>query len=201
METNQTESVTQPVESGALAVEQTETLSKADADFKRDMLKYKDELNAAKAQLQEIEMEKQQKKGNYEGVINSLKEEIKKLKTENTRTKHSFASTQLDNAIKTEASSRGITGAKLDAFLKLIDDNDKGVVEFDERFNVNGDEVKSLVDKSLDRYSEVFSKHVRITDAAPNANPITNPASKFNLDKASAADTIEFLLKNKDKLK
>ena len=201
MEPNQTELVAQPVESGASTVEQTETLSKADADFKRDMLKYKDELAAAKAQLQDIELEKQQKKGNFEGVISSLKDELKKAKAENTQTKHSFASTQLDNAIKSEASSRGITGAKLDAFLKLIDDNDKGVVEFDSSFNVNSDEVKSLVDKSLDRYSEVFSKPVKIVDGTPNSRPITNPAGKFNLDKANAADTIDYLLKNKDKLK
>lgn len=201
METNQTESVAQPVESGALTVEQTETLSKADASFKRDMLRYKDELAAAKNQLQEIEMEKQAKKGNYEGVINSLKEEIKKLQSENKLTKHSFASSKLDDAIKMEASTRGITGKKLDAFLKLIDDNDKGVVEFDERFNVNGDEVKSLVDKSLDRYSEVFAKPVKIVDGTPNSRPISNPANKFDMDKASADEIIAYMLKNKDKLK
>ena len=202
MDLNQNESVTQPVVSGASTVEQANELSKADLDFKRDMLKYKDELANAQAQLKEIELEKQAKKGNYEGVINSLKEELKQLKTVNQQTKLSFAETQLNNAIKSEASSRGLTGAKLDAFLKLIDDNDKGVIEFDDKFNINNDEVKSLVDKSMDRYSDIFAKNVRVVDSTPNAKPMNNPSDRgFDINKASADEVVQYLLKNKDKLK
>jgi hypothetical protein len=119
METNQTESVTQSDESGALTENaNAETMSKADLDFKRDMLKYKDEASALKEKLKDIELSDEQKKGNFEGVISSLKEEIKALKSKNAQSTYNFANTQIDNAIKQEALSRGITGNKLDVLMR-----------------------------------------------------------------------------------
>ena len=56
METNQTESVTQPDVSGA--TNGTEELSKAENDFKRDMLRYKDEAATLKEKLKEPRMDR-----------------------------------------------------------------------------------------------------------------------------------------------
>lgn len=185
------ETVSQPDASGASTVETKETLSRADLDYKRDMLKYKDELTAAKERLREIELSDQQKKGNYEQVISTLKEEIKNLKNENAKSKYSFASTQLDNAIKNELLSRGVNGAKLDAFLKLVDDNDKSIVELDDRFNVSSDDVKTLVDKNMERYGDLFARPVRVVDGVPTNGKPQNTAkvkdiSKMTWDEAKA---------------
>jgi hypothetical protein len=198
MDVNQSESVTPTDVSGASTETTTQTLSSADLDYKRDMLKYKDELSLAQSKLKEIELEKQQKKGNYEGVINSLKEEIKSLKAENTKSKYSFAETQLNSAIKTEALSRGVNGKKLDAFLKLIDDNDKGVVELDDSFNVNGDDVKTLVDKNMERYSELFTKKVNIVDGTPNSKPINQPVKTKSVSDMTWEEAVAYAKTLKD---
>ena len=165
MESNQSESVTQPVESGASTEEKNVNLSKADNDFKRDMLRYKDEAAALKEQLKEIQLGEEQKKGNLEGVISTLKDEIKSLKQDNAKSKYNFANTQLDNAIKQEVLSRGVK--EVDVFMKLIDEDQKGIVELDERFNANKDDVKGLVDKQLEKYGNIFKKQVNIVDAVP----------------------------------
>lgn len=201
METNQNESVTQPVESGASTENvNAETISKPELDFKRDMLKYKDEANALKEKLKEIELKDEQKKGNFEGVISSLKEEIKKLKSQNAESTYNFANTQIDNAIKQEALSRGITGNKLDVLMRVVDENDKGAITLDEKFNVNGDDVKSVLDKNMERYADIFTKSVKVVDGTPNSKPNMS-VPKVDLAKMTSSELKEYMLKNKDKLK
>lgn len=180
MESNQNESVAQPVASGASTENvQTESMSKADLDFKRDMLKYKDEANALRSRLKEIELSDEQKKGNFEGVISSLKEEIKSLKTKNAESTYNFANTQIESAIRNEALSRGINGNKLDILLKLVDDNDKGAISLDDRFNVNKEDVKSILDKNMEMYSDIFTKSVKVVDGTPSTgNPNAQAKSK-----------------------
>jgi len=201
METNQTESVAQTVESGASTENvNAETISKADLDFKRDMLKYKDEANALKERLKEIELSDEQKKGNFEGVISSLKDEIKNLKTKNAQATYNFANTQIDSAIRNEALSRGITGNKLDVLMRVVDENDKGAITLDDKFNVNNDDVKSILDKNMERYSDIFTKSVKVVDGTPN-NSFDMSGKKLNFDKMTSSELKEYMLKNKDKLK
>jgi len=201
METNQTESVAQTVESGASTENvNAETISKADLDFKRDMLKYKDEANALKERLKEIELSDEQKKGNFEGVISSLKDEIKNLKTKNAQATYNFANTQIDSAIRNEALSRGITGNKLDVLMRVVDENDKGAITLDDKFNVNNDDVKSILDKNMERYSDIFTKSVKVVDGTPN-NSVDMSGKKLNFDKMTSSELKEYMLKNKDKLK
>ena len=64
------------------------------------------------SKLKEIQLGEEQKKGNLEGVISTLKSEIKSLKNENQKSRFNFASTQLDNAIMKELASRGVQGKK-----------------------------------------------------------------------------------------
>lgn len=183
--------VDQTVKSGA-STETKETLSKADADYKRDMLKYKDELTALRDQLKEIELEKEQKKGNLEGVIGSLKDEIKHLKADNAKSKYSFAETQLNSAIRQELLGRGVAGKKLDAFMKLVDDNDKSIVELDESFNVSNDDVKSLVDKNMERYGDLFAKPVRVVDGVPSNNAHNTQPKKIDVSKMSWDEAVAY---------
>jgi hypothetical protein len=191
METNQKEPVVQS-EENSVQTEKQETLSKADADYKRDMFRFKDEAKALREQLREIELEKQRKNGDLEGVIQALKDENKSLKHKNATERLSYAQTQLDSSIKQELLSRGLKGKKLDAFMKLVDDNDRSIVELDEGFNVNREDIKSLVDKNMERYGDLFKKEVKIVDGVPNNNAPNNTSKKLDITKMSWEEAVAY---------
>jgi hypothetical protein len=191
MESNQNEPVVQS-EENSVQTEKQESLSKADLDYKRDMFRYKDEAKALKEKLREIELEKQRKSGDLEGVIQALKEENKSLKHKNATERLSYAQTQLDSSIKQELLSRGLKGKKLDAFMKLVDDNDRSIVELDEKFNVSRDDIKSLVDKNMERYGDLFKKEVKIVDGVPNNNSIGSGSKKVDISKMSWEEAVAY---------
>lgn len=191
MENNQNESVTQS-EVNSVQTEKTESLSKADADYKRDMFRYKDEAKALKEQLREIELEKQRKNGDLEGVIKALKEENKSLKHKNANERLSYADTQINSSIKNELVERGIKGKKLDAFMDLIKDNDKSIVELDEKFNVNMEDIKSVVDKKFEQYGDLFKKEVKIVDGVPNNNSLNSSQRKVDINKMSWEEALAY---------
>jgi len=191
MSTNQNEPVVQP-DVNSVPTETNETLSKADADYKRDMFRYKDEAKALKEQLKEIEPEKQRKNGDLEGVIQALKDENKSLKHKTATERLSYAQTQLDSSIKQELVERGLKGKKLDAFMKLVDDNDRSIVELDEKFNVNREDIKSLVDKNMERYGDLFKKEVKIVDGVPNNNAVNTSSKKVNINDMSWEEAVAY---------
>lgn len=202
METNEQESVTQAtmnsVQVENLADENTKH-SAAD-DYKRDMFKYKNEAKELRERLAEIELADKQRKGNLNEVISKLKEDLQAEKNKTLQMKSNFAEQRLDDAIKTLAMEKGIKGKQLEAFVKLIDNQDKSIVEFDERFNINQNDVTNLVDNHLKRYSEIFKRSVNVVDQAPNNNPVT-PSKKFDLNQASSADIVNYIKNNADKIK
>jgi hypothetical protein len=85
--------------------------------------------------------------------------------------------------------------------MRLIDRDAKGVVEFDEKFNVKSEDVTGLVDDHLKRYGDIFNRKVNVVDQSPNNNPINRDTNKFDKNKASADEIVAHLLANKDKLK
>ena len=97
--------------------------------------------------------------------------------------------------------SKGLKGQQLEAFMKLIDHDAKGVVEFDERFNAKNEDVTNLVDDHLKRYGDIFNRKVNVVDQTPNNNPVNRPTKQFDKNTATAQETIAYLLENKDKLK
>lgn len=191
MENNQNESVIQ-TEENSVQSEKQEKISKADLDYKRDMFRYKDEAKALKEKLREIELEKQRKNGDLEGVIQALKEENKSLKHRSATERLSYAQTQLDNSIKQELLARGLKGKKLDAFMKLVDDNDRSIVELDEKFNVSREDIKSLVDKNMERYGDLFKKEVKIVDGVPNNNAINSTPKKVDINNMSWEEAVAY---------
>jgi predicted RNase H-like nuclease (RuvC/YqgF family) len=178
---NVNDSVNQPVENSVPTENQTttnvQTPSAAD-DYKRDMFKYKQEARELKERLDAIEQDKQVKKGNYQEVITKLKSDLQSEKQSAQQLKVNFANARLDEAIKTKAIEKGIKGQNLDVFMKLIDDNSKSIVEFDEKFNVKSEDVSNLVDEHMSRYSDVFAKKVNVVDATPNTKVMNNPNNK-----------------------
>lgn len=203
MESNYNESVTQPTTNSVQVENQVDFEPKQNArdDYKRDMFRYKNEVKELRDKLAEIELADKQRKGNLNEVISKLKEDLQNEKARNLKLQSTFAEQRLDDAIKTQALEKGLKGTQLDAFMKLIDNNSKQVVEFDERFNVRREDVTNIVDDHLKRYSEIFKRNVNVVDAAPNNNPINTQAPKFDIKKASSAEIVEYLKANKDKLK
>ncbi len=191
MDENQKEPVVQS-EANSVPTEKQENLSKADSDFKRDMFRYKDEAKALKDKLREIELEKQRKSGDLEGVIQALKDENKSLKHKNASERLSYAETQLNSSIKQELLGRGLKCKKLDAFMKLVDDNDRSIVELDVKFNVSREDIKSLVDKNMERYGDLFKKEVKIVDGVPNNNSTKSSSSKVDIDNMSWEQAIAY---------
>lgn len=205
MEVKPDQSVTEPTSSGATA-ENGANLAKAENDYKRDMLRYKDEAAELREQLKEIQLEKETKSGNLEGVISTLKEEIKELKNNNAQDRYAFANTHIDNAIQAEAMGRGLKGEKLGAFMELVKHSeDKKLVEVfkaDNKFSVKQDDVKNVVDKQLDRYKGLFKTSVNVVDSTPNNTPVNEPQKPaFNMQTATSKEIQEYILANKDKLK
>ena len=198
MNESTSESVAQPV----VISDPAEIKTEANVDgYKQDMFRYKQEARELKAQLESINLDKEQKKGNFEGVISSLKDKVKEAQKEAAQLKSNFAENALDRAIENTAISKGLKGQQLEAFMKLIDRDAKGIVEFDEGFNVKSEDVTGLVDDHLKRYGDIFNRKVNVVDQSPNNNPINNSSNKFDKNKATADETIAHLLANKDKLK
>jgi hypothetical protein len=197
METNQTESVIQSDESSASTDNKT-TLNDSNDRYKKDMFKFKDENKTLKDQLRELQLVDEQKKGNLEGVITSLKDEIKGLKNTNAQTRLGFATTQLDGAIKQELAERGLKGAKLDAFMKLVDDNDRSIVELDESFNAKMEDITNLVDKGFERYGDLFKKEVKIVDGVPKGNNFQSSSKIKNVEDMNDKEVLAYLKTLKD---
>lgn len=176
----QRESVTQTQDGSATENPKTNIIENASGNdgYKRDMFRYKDEAKELKERIREFELKDEEKKGNLEGVITSLKDEIRGLKKSTAEHKFNFAETQLDSAIRQEALKQGCSN--VDVFMRLVDDNDKGAVELDERFNVNSTDIKDLIEKSKGRYGDInlFGKAVRIADGIPSRTVTSAPKAK-----------------------
>jgi hypothetical protein len=197
-----TEPVAQPDENSVQTDLTNENNSSSTNKYKEDMFRYKQLAKDRQAQLDAIALEGEQKKGNFEGVIGSLKDKVSEYQKENAELKQTFAENVLDKAIENMAISKGLKGTQLEVFTKLIDHDAKGVVEFDERFNAKSEDVANLVDDHMKRYGEIFKLKANVIDQSPNNNPINRPSGKeFNKKTASADEIVAHLLANQDKLK
>ena len=84
-------------ESGASLVETKEQL-----DFKKDMLRYKDELALTKQQLDEYRLREEESKGNQSKVIEELKEKARNQDAQLKKERYLFAKTNIENAVATD---------------------------------------------------------------------------------------------------
>lgn len=184
-ETN--EPVVQPDQSGTKSGASEVVNDKANNDYKRDMLRFKDEARALKAQLEEIELQKQTKKGNYEGVITKLKDDLKAQERLNQKLKLNFADSRIDDALKREAMTKGLKGQSLDVFMRLVDDESKGAIELNEKFDAKSDDITRVVDSHLDRYGDVFKSKSKVVDVTPNNTP-KSYEKKSDLSKLSGSE-------------
>jgi hypothetical protein len=81
--------------------------------------------------------------------------------------------------------------------MRLVDSDEKQLVEFDDKFNVKQDDVNNIVDNHLKRYSDIFKTKVNVADASPRSGSSSSETrTKFDVNKASSAEIAEYLKKN-----
>jgi hypothetical protein len=146
--------------------------SKADHDkYKRDMLKYKDMVAELTERVKSFEMTEQEQKGNFQKVIQRLKDENKDLKTKYAQANYNYASSKIRDAVITESVKLGCVDP--DTFYKLIDQDDIKSIEVDDSYNAKQDDIKSIIEKNMKKYERLgfFGKKVNVIDKAPSSSP------------------------------
>lgn len=173
-----------------------ENLTKPERDYKRDMLKFKDEAAELKEKIRAYEMEKEEAKGNLQNVISKLKNELKETKSELYNSKVSYGSGKIEEAIKRQAVQSGCKDP--DTFYKLIDGVDIDTIELDTKFNVNMDDVKNIVNNYSKKFEHLgfFGKKVNIVDKTPNNVPPTKPEKVKSLEDMSKDELLALAAKN-----
>lgn len=158
--------------------------------FKRDMLRYKDQVAELTDKLKQYEVAEQEAKGNLSKVIEKLKQENKELKSSYTKNQLNYALGKIEDKVKITATKLGCKDP--DTFYKLIDQDSIKAVSVDEKFNPSHDEIDALVNDSMKRYEHLgfFDKKVNVIDKAPNSGNNESKAPK-KLNEMTKEELIE----------
>jgi len=180
MSDGKTQSATDPGKSSALTDDDKTKLMPD--DFKSDFFKHKQRMKEAEqrakeaeAKIKEFEMAEEEKKGNYQKVIEDLKEESKKLRQELNQRDFTYASSNIDSALKLKAREFGCKN--VNAFLRLIGKEKKDAISLAEDFSPIEDDIEMVVKNAMKEYEGIglFGKKVNVTDAPPNSKPVNPP--------------------------
>lgn len=152
-------------------------------------------LNTSKAELEElrefkksIALSEEEKKGNYEGVIKSLREENESLKGEVKNVRKTTAYTKFEDQIKSAATKEGCVNP--DKMMRLITKEQISSVEIDDKFNVNGDDMKRLMDSLKEEHSDIGlfkSQNVNINTIGGHIKAEVKTAKDMSKDELIAA--------------
>lgn len=178
-------------ESGAPHVVET----KEQIDFRKDMLRYKDELALAKQKLDEYRLQEEESKGNQTKVIEELKEKSRNQEAQLKKERYMFAKTNIENAVKQEALKFGCKDAN--AFLRLIGAEKLKIVGFDEGFNPNMQDINMIVNDAMKEFEHIglFAKKVHVADGIPSKQ--TTEEKKVDLSKLTWKEATELASKLK----
>ena len=158
-------------------------------DYKKDMLRFKDEKRAAEEKALKLEQEleslrlaEEEKKGNLSSVLEQYKEKTRTLETQLKQKDYVYAKSRINDLIKLEAKNNGCKDAE--AFLQLVGKPALDSISFDENYNPDMQDVKLVVEQAIKKYEHIglFSKSVNIVDGVPNNTPV-NEEKKFDINK------------------
>lgn len=158
--------------------------------YKRDMIRYKDQVAELNERIKSFELAEQEQKGNLQKVIEKLKSENKELKTKYSQDRYSYAVSKIEDSVK--LISQGLGCKDPDTFYRLIDQDEIKTIEVDDRFNASKKDIEEIVTKNMKKYEHLgfFEKRVNIVDKAPNSSANTQSASK-SLANMSKEELIE----------
>jgi len=157
----------------------SEDASKSDwTKWKRDMLKYKDEVEDLREKIKSYELREEEQKGDLQKVINRLKEENGDLKKKYSQDRFKYAFSKVEDSIKMEAAKLGCKDP--DTFFRLIDQAEIKAIEVDDSFNASKKDVQEIVSSNLKKYEHLgfFDKKVNVIDRPPKSGAPEGEKSK-----------------------
>lgn len=177
--TTQIEPVVQPEISDLPETKETEVKTVVDTmpdDFKKDFFKHKQAMKEAQeqrdelaAKLEMIEQEENVRKGNYQTVIDTLKEENKTLKGSIEDSLKQRRIDKLDRALIQKATELGFKKPK--EIKRFLDSNERKLLSIDSDFNVDEYGLEKAMESVKKNWEDLFqAKKIVIADG----NPITN---------------------------
>lgn len=187
MEVNQSEATPQSQDSTDQE-QTTETIKNPEAVLAKNkellskMATSKEELEQLRTWKKDQEMAVEEKKGNYENVIKSLRDELTETKGALKTKEQSFAWNSVENQIKQAAIKAECKNPE--KLMKLIDKGDLKSLEIGEDYSINSDDLNRLMEKAKKENDFLFgTKTLNINDVAPTGRPDT----KVDVSAMSAA--------------
>ncbi len=133
-----------------------------------------------------VEMEEKERQGKHAEIIESLRAENQKLKSEFEQKTQTFAYSKFEDQIKSFAVNEGCVNP--DKLMRLLTKEQIKSVEIADNFIVNQDDLKRLMDGLKDEHSDIGL----FRNKQANFTPVTGStkAAKVSLDEMSKEDII-----------
>ena len=134
---------------------------------KRDseLLELKDKLANLSESLNGYKQKELEQDGKQSELIQSLREQLAKRETELKETSKKYAWNTISSQIKSAATKEGCINA--DKLINLIDPSDLRAIEVDEHFNVNSDDLKTVLERARQENDFMFPKRAVVNDMVP----------------------------------
>ncbi len=143
------------------------------------------------SRVQEFERKEMEKAGQYEKLIQQLKEENERVKSEVKKERETYLWERITTGIKTEALKAGCQSP--DKLIKLLDKSDFEALQADaDGYNLKQESLSMLIEKAKKENSFLFSSQtVKINDAAPASRP--SSGGEKSLDQMSKEEILQKL--------
>jgi len=142
-------------------------------------------LSSTKTELDELrefkrkqEIEAEERKGNYDGVIKRLREENEELRTSNKKEKVSRVFSAYETQIKEAARAEGCVNP--DKLLRLMSTEQFKEIQLDDSLNANKDDLKAVMAKLKAEHEDIGL----FRTAAPRVNTAGGGFSTGNIEKS-----------------
>lgn len=166
-------------------VKNPEAVLAKNAQLLAEKKKVETQLHEALEWRKQQEQAEQEKKGDFQGVISSLREELQMVKSEKADMHKNIAYKTFEDQIKSAAVSRNC--ANPDKLMRLMTKEQMASVEVDgESYKVNSDDLTRLMDTLEDEHKDIGlfgKKNINLTNVTGNFNKsVDSGVSKMNAD-------------------
>ena len=138
------------------------------------------ENDALKARLAALEQDKMQAEGNKDELISALRKQLGETESKLKQDRSSYTWNVVGAQIKSELATRGVSDPdKALKFAAAVHKDDLSTVEVDDKYNVNGEDLKRFVDKFLNENQSMgFISKVAPKDLSPGKVEMTGHEDK-----------------------
>lgn len=155
-----------------------ELMERKNRELLTELKSERDKRKSFEDRLSQIEQEKLESQGKYQDINKQLKERMAQVEKEKESAIKRFKLNAIESAITTKALEVGCKKPK--AVLKLLEDQDKALIEVDDSYQVDGTTLSPILDRMKEEYPEFFEKtSPSVKDVTPSREPIpTNEKEK-----------------------